>query len=390
MSDPDGPRLATPEDYPEMTALLDRYFAKERGGMEARLPFAYDRERCDRHAIVVEDGRVVSHVAAVPQTLSVGSDDVECWGIGGVATDRRYRGEGHMRSLMEFWLDRMDEQDVPLSDLSGDRQRYGHYDYEMAGTECRFRIDDRSYDGEPTAAERVVSLDDTDDLHSTVREIHEAEPHRVVRDWTESRTVLGKRGLETLVYLPDAATASGQADDAGPAYVSLTMESRSRVVEEFGGSADSFDRLLGHLLAVYDLDELTVRAPPWHSLEPVLARHSRFWSARPHRKLRICDFPAVLNAFGAQLEERWVESGHTEAGEVVLGVEDGGSVGIGYGPDGVSVESATGAADVELDRRTVTSLLFGMEGRCSELRSGDPFLESVLPLRFFVWPSEHV
>lgn len=383
MTDVDGPRLATPDEFPEMMELLDRYFAYERGGMRANLPFAYDPERSDHHAIVVEDGRIVSHVGAIPQTLSTGAEGetIECWGIGGVATDRRYRGNGYMSQLLEFWFERMAAENVPLSDLSGNRQRYAHFGYELAGSEYRYTLTERSFDGESTDSATVVGYDAADHLE-TLHRIHESEPYRVVRDPAGSRTVFGQRGLETLVY----------DDPDDPAYVSLTRASRSRTIEEFGGSETGLEALLSHLLAVLDLNDLTARVPPWHPLEPVFARHSRIWSAHPHRKLRICDLRALLAAFEGQLEKRWLESGRTERGSLVLDVDgaDDEATRITYGPDTVTVDPATDRPDVERERTTMTSLLFGMPDRSAHLRAGDPFLETALPLRFFVWASEHV
>jgi predicted N-acetyltransferase YhbS len=381
MTGSDGPRLVTPEEFPAMMDLLDRYFAYERGGMQARLPFAYDPAQCEHHAVIVEDDQIVSHIGAVPQIHSTGVDGetIECWGIGGVATDRRYRGNGYMSQLLEFWFEQMADADVPLTELSGNRQRYAHFGYENAGTEYQFTLTERSFDGESSASEGVAGYD-ADDHLETLHRIHDSEPYRVVRDGAGSRTVLGQRGLETLVY----------EDSEEPAYVSLSRESRSRTIEEFGGSEAGLEALLSHLLAVLDLNELTARVPPWHRLEPVFARHSRFWTARPHRKFCINHVPALLEAFGGQLEARWLESGRTERGSIVLGIDDGESVRIEYGPESVTVERTSEHPNVELPRTTMTSLLFGMPERTANLRAGYPLLETVLPFRFFVWPSEHV
>ncbi|WP_137290781.1 GNAT family N-acetyltransferase [Natronorubrum halophilum] len=380
MTNSNGPRLATPEEFSEMMGLLDRYFAYERGGMQARLPFAYDPDHSDHHAIIVEDDRIVSHIGAVPQTLSTGIDGetVECWGISGVATDRRYRGNGYMSQLLEFWFDRMADEEIPLTELSGNRQRYAHFGYENVGIEYRYTLTERSFDGDPTASETVVSYDV--DVHlETLHRIHEAEPYRVVRGQDGSRTVLGQCGLETFVY-----------DGDDPAYVTLSRESRNRTIEEFGGSERGLETLLSHLLAILDLNELTARVPPWHPLEPVFSHHSRFWTARPHRKFRINDLYAVLKAFEGQLEKRWLESERMDRGSVGLGIAGGESVRVEYGPDSVSIERGSDRPEVELERTTMSSLLFGMHDRCAHLREGNPLLETALPLRFFVWASEHV
>lgn len=396
MTEIEGPRLATREEFPEMMALLDRYFAYDRGGMQANLPFVYDPDRPDRHAVVRADGEIVSHVAAVPQTLSTGfGGRVECWGIGGVATDRRYRGEGYMTDLLSFWFDQMDDAAAPLSDLSGNRQRYGHFGYELAGSEYEYTITARSFDGEVEASPAVSVYDGGEATLETIGGIHATEPYRVVRDREGDRTVFGQRGLETFV-VGVAGSNRGASDDAlDPAYLSMTRRSRSRTVSEFGGSEAGLETLLAHVLAVLDLNELSVRAPPWHALEPVFARHSRSWFARPHRKLRINDLRALLSGFEGQLEDRWLESGRTEEGSVELSLSEGEPVRIEYGPDGVSIGSGDGGPMSETDTaaehspRELVSLLFGLPDRTASLRLGDPFLETALPLRYFIWPSEH-
>ncbi|WP_255171420.1 GNAT family N-acetyltransferase [Natrononativus amylolyticus] len=379
-----SPRLATTDDYPRITELIDRYFAYERDGMAARLPFCYDPDRPERHAVVEVDGRIASHIAAVPQTLAVGDDTVECWGIGGVATDRRYRGNGYMSDLLEFWLDRMADEGVPLSELSGNRQRYGHFGYERAGIEHRYPIDERSFAGTPAAADDgVISVYDGDaDRLSTLRELHEREPYRVVRDRELSEITFGQRGLETLCY----------DGPEGPAYLSLSRESRSRTVREFGGSRGGVETLLAHVLAVYDLNELTVCVHPRHPLDSLFHEHSRYWSQRPHRLLNVRSLEGLFESFESQLEANWRESGRTESGSLSLGLaETGEAVEIAYGPGELSVDTrADTDPDLTLDRLSMTTLLFGFHEHMRETKLSEPVLAAALPLQFYIWPTEHV
>ncbi|WP_323173421.1 GNAT family N-acetyltransferase [Natrialba sp. PRR66] len=382
MADTESPRLATADDFHEMTALLDRHFAYERYGMAARLPFCYDSERSERHAIIEKDGEIVSHIAAIPQTLVVGEGTVECWGIGGVATDKRYRGNGYMSQLLEFWLDRMDDAGVPLSELSGNRQRYNHFGYENAGAELRYTISKRSFATTPEPAVDTVVTHDGSDAHLEVlRGIHGQEPYRVRRDRERSRITFGQRGLETLLY----------KDDSDPAYLSLTRESRSRTIKEFGGSEHGLEALLGHVLAMYDLNDLTACVHPRHPLDDVFHRHSRFWQQRPHRKLNIRDLSALLEAFEGQFERRWRDGDRTETGEISLALEEEeAAVQLSYGPGRVTVERVADDPDLSLDRISMTGLLFGFHDRKRTLRQQDPFLEATLPLQFYIWPTEHV
>lgn len=116
-----------------------------RRGEAACLPFVYDREQPERHAVITADGDIVSHTACVPETLSIGEDaTVECDGIGGMAIAKPHRGNGYMSRLLQFWLERMAANDVPPSELSGNRERYGHFGWERAGREIVYSVTERS------------------------------------------------------------------------------------------------------------------------------------------------------------------------------------------------------------------------------------------------------
>lgn len=382
MTDSDGPRLATADEFSEMMELLDRYFSYERGGMAARLPYCYDPSNIEHHAIIREDGRIVSHVGAFPQTLVVGGEEIECWGFGGVATHRQYRGNGYMSELIDFWFDRMNAQNVPLAELSGNRQRYNHFGWEGAGREFQYKIHSRSFSDAVSNHDRVVPYDGSEEQLGLLRTLHEEEPYRVKRDEERSRSVFGQRGLETLLY--------DRGDEA--AYVSLSRESRARTISEFGGSARGIEAVLTHLFDSYDINNLTAIVPPRHPLNSTFRRHSRTWSLRNHRNVKVLDLAATLDRFSGQMQRHWRSATGTGDGSVTLGVRGADdAVRISYSPEYVDVDPTDEPElELELDERDVVTLLFGFHDRQRELKERHPFLAAVLPLDFFVWKTEHV
>ena len=381
MVDSDGPRLATSDEFPEMMELLDRYFSYEHGGMAARLPYSYDPSRMENHAIVREDGRIVSHVGAFPQTLVIGGEEIECWGFGGVATHKRYRGNGYMSDLIDFWFDRMETRNVPLAELSGNRQRYNHFGWEAAGREFQYEIHGRSFVSADSDHERVVPYDGSDRQLDLLRTLHGEEPYRVKRDEERSRTVFGQRGLETLLY--------EHGDEA--AYVSLSRESRARTISEFGGSARGVEAVLTHLFDSYDINNLTAVVPPRHPLNSTFRRHSRTWSLRNHRNLNVLDLADTLDRFSGQIQRHWQAAAGTGDGSLSLGIRGGDdAVRISYSPEHVGVAPTDDEPELELDEREMVALLFGSHDRRRELKERHPFLAAVLPLDFFVWKTEHV
>lgn len=416
MTNVEGPRLATEAEFPELTALVDCVFGFERGGMAARRPITYEPDAPERHAVILEDGEVVSHAAAIPETLVVGpetravesasaSADTEtrgtgtdspatsrdsrlrCWGIGGVATAPEKRGNGYMSDLLEFWLTRIDEAGVPLSELGGDRQRYSRYGWETTGRELVYELTPRSV---RAATEnkvnwgRVTEFDGRDGDVESLTWIHGDEPLRVERGPSGTRTVLGKRGLETHV--------ARDRDGDPTAYLAFTRDGPRRTVQEFGGSEDGLAALVSNLYRTYDTTEVSVPIPPNHPRGSLFERLSANWCVRSHRMLRVCNLPAVLDAFEGQLSHRWARVPGDAASDVTLGIDsDDASVRLTFGADGtVEAEPADRTPDLELDRRAMTRLLFGTPGSRRALEDRFPALAAVLPLAFYVWRSEWV
>lgn len=370
MATTDGPRLVHPEEFSELLELVDRCFSREQGGMEARLPFCYDAAHPEHHAVVCRDGAIVAHVGAIPQTLAVNGERIGCRGISGVATDPRYRDNGHMSDLLEFWFDRIDE---PLIDLGGDRQRYGHFGWENAGREIKYRVTERSLTASPAVSVHRYNGDSAD--LDTLCDLHAAESYRVVRTRKTSRQVYDRRGVETLF-------TTGER----PAYLSFDRETRDPRIVEFGGSSDDIAGLLAHVFQWYDASSLTIMAPPNHRLTPTLRDSSVSWRVVSTRMLNIRDLPALLSGFEAELTRRWTTNEHG-TGDLTLGITgDEDAVRIHYGDD-FMVERTDATPDIALDCREMAHLLFGFPA-CED--RSDPVLNAVLPLDYYIWPSERV
>ena len=101
-------RLAELSEMNQVHDLVDRSFVTEQGGMEARWGHCYT-EACLNNVVLI-DGKVVSHVGLVPQTLVSGDNEVQCWGITGVSTYKKYRGKGYMSELMNLCIQQMEER----------------------------------------------------------------------------------------------------------------------------------------------------------------------------------------------------------------------------------------------------------------------------------------
>ena len=376
----EGPRLARREEFPAILDLVDRCFNNDEGGMAAGNPRCYDRSHPERHAVLFRDGELVSHAACIPDAQVVGDGTLDCWGLSGVATDPRHGGNGYMGRLVRFWLDRADDERIPLMKLWGPRSRYGRFGWEAAGGDVEYRISRDSFPDPPDADEYVHPYDGSDDALDRIAELHRTTPYRVERDREAHRNVFGQRGLRTLRY----------DGPAGDAYLSFKSSRREKTVQEVAGSAGGVRALLGHLLSAFYTTEVSCFVHPRDPLNATLPEVSVDWTTHSHKKLNVRRLAPTLEAFSGQFSRRWTGG----SGTLTLGLDgDDGptdAARIEYDDSGVAVEPADGDPDIVLDRLAMTRCLFGQPRGVRAAESTHPFLEATCPLSFYVWRSEWV
>ena len=79
-------------------------------------------------------------IGLFPFNMRLGNAALKAVGIGGVSVHPDDRGRGYMQKLMFHCLNLMKEQGVQVSWLSGQRQRYGYFGYEIGGLKYRFTL----------------------------------------------------------------------------------------------------------------------------------------------------------------------------------------------------------------------------------------------------------
>lgn len=377
-----GPRLLESTEFDELMTVLDRCFSYERGGMAARFPYVYNPEYPERHAVMTINGEIVAHVACVPETLSIGDGNtVSCSGIGGVATAKPQRGNGYMSRLLEFWLDRTDEQEVPLVELGGDRKRYGRFGWELAGRDVIYTIDPGSVFAMSTEGDVSVYRGDEPTLRA-LRRLHRRDPLRIVRDGETARTIYDQRGLETLVY---------NDGEGAQAYLSFSRTGRRRSIREIGGDIEGIESLLAYLFERYDSETLSAYVHPTARYNELLGMVASRWRTQPSRLLNVRDLAVLTQAYAPILERRWNRCSSTAEGTITLGIDgDETAIRVAYGPGSLSVTPLESNPELVLDRRAMTRLLFGGEGRMNRLKSAYPVLDALFPIDYYVWYSERV
>jgi len=132
-------RNAEKNDYCEFIDLSNYVFGVD---FEKVLPKTFNKNfDFEKITKVAEDknGKLVAAVCVLPQQLTVGNFCLKANFLGGVAVHPRYRGENHMITLINMWLDEI-KGSCDISVLGGLRQRYEYFGYTPGGVQLEYLI----------------------------------------------------------------------------------------------------------------------------------------------------------------------------------------------------------------------------------------------------------
>jgi predicted acetyltransferase len=335
----------------------------------------------------MKDGsKVASLVEYVDQTLLVEGGNLKVAGITNVSTSPSYRRLGLMTKLLNHCISLMQEEGYAFSDLRGDRQRYGHFDWENAGHQWRFDISQRSLNvmGASTGHE-VSPYDVSPNEIDTIIAIHEREAIGIKRTRSLYEMLLQRKGKQ--VWL-------ARSDEGTDAYVIAEPREREQEIVEFGGDAEGVRAILMHMIENLGSEMLHVNSPWSHTLNALFFSASARWHVICQGMIKIIDLEATLRGFARQLDRRYRDLGFQGSRTVALAIEGTEQrVEIEFSPEGVSVKKASSfTKPLALSNRQMVRLIFGPGAPSSvfSLPLDARFLESILPVNFYIWENESV
>ena len=386
----EGPLRASLADYDSIIDLANECFPDDRdsGGILARWPHCYiRRDEFIRNYLIIKDGpKVVSQVGYIDQTLLVEGTGIKAAGITGVSTSQNYRRRGFMTKLLNYCMTLMREEDYALSDLGGDRQRYGRFGWERAGRQWLFDITLRSLHALDTLKGYQVDQYGArpDEIDSTLA-IHEGELLGVKRTRDLHEMLLGRKGKE--VWL--ARGGEGIA-----AYAVADREGKNGEIIEFGGTPDGMHALITYLTETLGSEGMRIHSPWSHPLNPLFFSISTRWHVNCQRMIKIINLEAIIHGFANQLIRRYRELWLRGSRKIALGIKGTDQqVEIEFSPEELLVRRASGLAGaLMLSELQIARLLFGPGTPSAEfaLPPSASFLDGILPLDFYIWVNDSV
>jgi len=303
------------EEFEEMMIFLEKSYGVSHYFFPQLFPHVWRSDTIPYKNIIIakEEDKIVSHVGIFPLMGAVGDAEIKMGGIGGVATLPEFRGKGYMSKLMDYSIQKMAEDKYPISILRGDRQRYGNFDYEVAGTVMIFELTQRSLKRTVELSSiNITRLEEKKEVLERVSFIHKNEPLRIKR---------GERDYTLIFTKPNLITLLGERGGKF-AYLSFYNHARpSKGLVECGGNAAVLLPLIFAFLKRWEVKSVEVPFPYFPtSTFFALLKASSNWHTQALGMIKILSLPQTIKSYSPVIEKKAQRLGLK--GELTLEIEE--------------------------------------------------------------------
>jgi predicted N-acetyltransferase YhbS len=298
MHQPRAPRPDEMDDLEDLSALCFGFGRRPREGGRVRR-----RRRVPKSArIIALDGKPVSHVAVVYNTIFVQGARAKAASFGGVCTHPDYRKRGLASELLDSCFGEAYEAGATMVLISGARGLYRRAGAQPAGPVWEAVVRESAVVPAPAAlAVRRAAAEDW----PAVAAMHLAEPVRFVRNAAFYEAMVS-RGWHRSMWIIEH-------EGRPAAYVSLARDwgvprgVQSRLLGEYAGSRAALLDGLGALFAAAELNQLTFAFPQFDGELTYLCRQRGMSLASrtiPSHTIRLLHLPALMKALRPYLLAR--------------------------------------------------------------------------------------
>jgi len=181
LSEYDGPRTPTPDEWEATVALARRVFfpnVTDFASAARAWPMVFHGDRRENTIAMFRDGAPVSMVQGLERDFVTGGVVLRVGYVGSVCTDASHRGNGLASAALEATHNRFREHGADFAYISGTRPLYYAAGANHVGIELRFRVDDSSPLGDlPKVSVRQATPADA----ALIARLHSRETTRIVR-----------------------------------------------------------------------------------------------------------------------------------------------------------------------------------------------------------------
>lgn len=345
-------RMARSNEREELIDLANFAFYFD---VESLLPKVYSKELdpTSLHKVAVDNkGSIRAQVAVLPETLRVCDSTLRVGFVGIVSVHPRARGEGHMKALMNLWLNEISET-YDIAVLWGQRQRYEYFGFTLGGMQYKYVIGD---DNVRHALKDVNAgglsfspLFDLEGAQIFAHKVHSKQPAFVERDIHQLPSIFKTLQQNALGVLDEGRLIGYMiVNGTGDEVSELIMEDTNDIVR----TVKAYVKHLGR-------ERITIRTSDYDTaLNSSLCKFAEEYVIEPAHMYNIFDFANVLKAYlTLKHQTTGLEPGEFSA------ILDGQPVTVCVDPNGVTVERIATPGAFELNKEQAQTLLLTPHGR---------------------------
>lgn len=345
-------RMATPDERDECIDLANYAF---RFDFETLMPKAYkkDVDSSVMHMVAADEkGRLRAQVAVYPELLTVCDHSLRTCYLGTVSVHPRARGEGHMKVLMNMWLEELrNTHDMVV--LYGQRQRYEYFGFTLGGVKFKYFL------GEANVRHALSDVDDTGISFCPLFEVEGGESF--AHSINTSRLAYVERNVQQLPLIFNTLHQNTLGVlDKGKLIGYLIVNEAGDEISEFAiKNTDDISRTIKAYRGYSGAEQITVYAPEYEvSLNTTLGSIAEDYVIETSDMYHILDFANVLEAY-LTLKYKTTGIVHGEFSAVM----DGQPVTARVDASGVTVERSANPDAVVLNKQQAQALLLTQHSR---------------------------
>lgn len=345
-------RMARPDERDECIDLANYAF---RFDFESLMPKAYGKnvESEAMHLVAVdEQERIRAQVAIYPETVNVGNYSLKIGYLGTVSVHPRARGEGHMKVLMNMWLEEL-RNSYDMIVLYGQRQRYEYFGFTLGGVKFKYVVTDanvrhalRQVNEKGISFRPLFEVEGGEDFAHRINASRPAYVQRDVQQLPLILTILYQKALGVLEKgrLVGYIVTNHEGDDISE----IALE-----------NSEDLPRTIKAYLAHTSKERIVIHTPEYEaSLNASLGSFAEDFVIETSDMYNMMDFANVLKAY--------LTLKHQTAGLAVgqfSAIMDGQPVTARVDENGVTVERSTAPDAVVLSKEEAQKLLVTQHGR---------------------------
>lgn len=364
------------KDYEKIQRFLESVYGHSYNYFPLAYPHLAKKENMDFSNILVieREGKICSLVRIFPLITYQNGIKLKIGGIGSVSTDIEERGKGYMTALLNKAIEKMKNENYPISILWGDRHRYINFGYEIGGKNYIITITTRGLEKLKINSLNAKRYLGEKQVLNKIIEEYEKKEYRVERTYEYFYEIYKKINTATYYYQENEIFG----------YVVIGTAGNETHVFEYGGRGEIILGILKYISEKFGKTKFYLEFPDLSYVPEIILKAASSWHIVPSGMIKIINFKKMIEDFLPLIEKNF-----PDGEEISFNIENQNGLSIKKENRKMVIrESFSNQLNLKEDQ--AVRLFFGQTFTGNFGDKIDNLLNKFLPLNFFYPIFDHV